>query len=290
MPVEVPDDLWSKLSELRAVLDATGHHSHTSRKFQNDLIGHVCRNFALGDNLVEVGCYRGGLSTQLALVASYYGLHVHLIDIDANYLQIAGDAIKSFGLSSFVSLHLMNFPAFVDEGRLRSRAVLILIDGDHRYEGVVADIRALLRMQPTPLAAAFHDFSLRYDRPELSNVRVDRAIHDEFGSGFDLEPIGEIAGPRSSIRVDPSPQDGHYHEAGLPEGVLIALPNLTARSIDLPVAERFRKRFARIRKLVRNRVFSRLTSIHGSGHAQLVARVFLSAVNKGRLCSIRAVP
>ncbi len=106
------------------------------------------------------------------------------------------------------------------------RPTLVLIDADHHYDAVAADIRTLYAMASRPYAAAFHDFSLRYTTPELSNVRVDRALIDAFGEDFQHIKIGEIAAPGGpTLQITPQP-DGHYHEFGYSEGVLIVLSQL----------------------------------------------------------------
>ena len=75
----------------------------------------------------------------------------------------------------------MDLPTFVQNSPDYHKPVLVFVDGDHRYDGVVADIRAIRSLATQPYACAFHDFSLRYADGSLIDVRVDRAIKDELG-------------------------------------------------------------------------------------------------------------
>jgi hypothetical protein len=103
-----------------------------------------------------------------------------------------------------------------------------LIDGDHFYKGVVADIRALLAMRTRPFGVAFHGYSLRYANPEGAEIRVDRALHDTLGQNFPHLKIGETSRPGGPLQTAPRPDDPHYHEIGCSEGVLIEFRSLPA--------------------------------------------------------------
>src|SRR4051812_44813381 len=150
------------LASIRSKLAGMGNHSHTTDKFQNDLMGYAYRFAGEGDSLIEVGCFRGGLTAQFAEVGKQLNKHVHVIDIDPGYLEVAKQSAEATSGTENVSFHLCNLPAFVEGIGKGVNVSLALIDGDHSYDGVVADLRALLSMAPRPFAVAFHDFSLRY--------------------------------------------------------------------------------------------------------------------------------
>lgn len=211
-----------ELAEIREEIDAIGRFSHTSKKFQGDLLSFVEDNYERGTCLIEVGCFHGGLTVQLAHVAQKLGLLFDVVDISDQYLEIARDTASLFSLDGKIGFHKTTLTKFVSEER--PKPVLVFVDGDHRYEGVVADIRAIKGMVERPFACAFHDFSLRYADDSLSDVRVDKAILDEFGHDAPLRHIGEIAGA-GQLRTSPG-EDRHYHEFEQPEGVIVVLEGL----------------------------------------------------------------
>ena len=61
---------------------------------------------------------------------------------------------------------------------------LFVVDGDHRYDGVVSDLWNILTSYPEARYGVFHDFSLRYDRANHRDVRVDRALLDTLAMTF----------------------------------------------------------------------------------------------------------
>jgi Methyltransferase domain len=214
----------AELKAIRKALADTECHSHTSLKFQNDVLSFIETNITLGNSLIEVGCYRGGFSTQLAYMANRHGKSVHIIDIDPHYLdQAKSSIVDHVGFTNTVQYHLMDFPAFaatIIGGKIEP--ILVLVDGDHRYDAVVADIKALYTLENRPIGAAFHDYSLRYPAPEQADVRVDLAIMDMLGKDFVHEQIGEIAREGGPLRIYPEEASHfHFHEVGYSEGVLI---------------------------------------------------------------------
>lgn len=217
-----------ELSDIRRELDAIGRFSHTSRKFQDDLLDFIAQHHDRGGSVIEVGCFHGGLTVQLADAVRRHGLSLDVVDIDKGYLATARDTVTRFGLQDSVDFHKTDLAGFLASRRYETPPALVFIDGDHRYDGVVADIRAVRAMPELPYACAFHDFSLRYADGPLTNVRVDRAILDEFGADAPLRQIGVIAGV-GGLRTVPE-ADRHYHETGQPEGVLIVLSEQPHRS------------------------------------------------------------
>ena len=214
------------LADARQKLLAMGNHSHTTDRFQDDLL-HYADVFApQGDALIEVGCFRGGLTAQFALVGKRLGQHLHVVDIDPGYLNVARESVEAVADAEHVTFHLCDFTTFTQGVGRDVRSSLTLIDGDHYYNGVVADIRALLAMPTRPFGVAFHDYSLRYASPELSEIRVDRALHDTLGADFPHVPIGEVSRPGGPLRTRPLGQDTHFHQEGCSEGVLVEFRNL----------------------------------------------------------------
>jgi hypothetical protein len=209
-----------RIQSIRAALLTSGNHSHTSPKFQDDLLMYAEAFSANGNCLIEVGCFRGGMTVQFASLAQRLKQHVHVIDIDQGYLDLTKQLVETMVGASNVTFHLCDLSTFVHGAGRDTRPTLILIDGDHRYDGVVADIRALYAMRTPPFAVAFHDFSLRYATVEGADVRVDRALRNTLGTDFPHIPIGEVSRIGGFLRTDPG-ADGHYHEIGCPEGVLV---------------------------------------------------------------------
>lgn len=208
------------IAALRDQIQADGNFSNTTMAFQDDLLRYGEEFASRGNCFIEVGCLRGGMTAQLAALARDLGQKVHAIDIDPGFLSVARDTVAATVGEGHAEFHHMDFTRFVAEAGPEIRPSLVLIDGDHFYDGVVADIVALFAMKSVPYAAAFHDYSLRYSHPEGAGVRVDLALHDTLGRGFEHVPLGEVARDGGALRTIPGP-DHHFHELGKSEGVLI---------------------------------------------------------------------
>ena len=202
------------LQTIRATLTSQWDHSHTSVKFQDSLLQFVRDNSELGGSVVEVGCYKGGLTTQLAWICRELGKQLFVVDVSAEYMDIAKRNVDQMvprnaatwfvgDLSNFMKQHGGDIP----------RPIVVFIDGDHRYPGVVEDISAVLQTKNMPHALIFHDFGLRSRVPEYAEARVDLAILDSLGRDIRMRGIGEIS--YSHI------EGPFYFEIGLPEGVII---------------------------------------------------------------------
>lgn len=214
------------IENIRATLSEMGNFSHTTDKFQNDLLHHARAFASHGNCLIEVGCYRGGLTSQFAWLAKQLGQHLHVIDIDPGYLYVAKESVQATSDDSNVSFHLCDFATFIQgEGRDINPS-FALIDGDHYYNGVVADIKALLSMPIRPYGVAFHDYSLRHADPELSEIRVDLALKDTLGPDFPHTKIGEVSREGGPLRTKPGNDNSHFHELAVSEGVLIEFRSL----------------------------------------------------------------
>lgn len=215
-----------QIDTVRETLNRMGNHSHTTEKFQNDLLRYADLFSSQGTSLIEVGCFRGGLTAQFAWVGKQLGQHLHVIDIDAGYLQVAREAVLATTDASNVSFHLCDLATFIRDEGSEIRPSFALIDGDHFYKGVVADIRALLSMSIRPYGVAFHDYSLRYGDPALAEVRVDRALKDTLGHDFPHVKIGELSRLGGPLRTSPQGSDTHFHEIDCSEGVLVEFRSL----------------------------------------------------------------
>jgi hypothetical protein len=218
----------------RRVLEL-GNHSHTSLTFQDDILAFVKQHADRGTWVVEVGCYRGGLTAQLAYLCRELGKSLHVVDINEDYLGIARQSVRTVTDDSHVEYYCGEFQGFVSKRLVSGPAILTVIDADHRYDAVRRDIAALYLLNPPPYAVAFHDFSLRYTTSELQEVRVDQAIVDFFGAAVQYRELGEIAGVGPTLATSPG-EDGHYHQQGSPEGVLLLCGEDAAQGLGSEVA------------------------------------------------------
>lgn len=170
--------------------------------------------FEGGGDFVEVGCFRGGISAQLAALALRFGRKVTVCDINADYLAQTRSAIELVGASNaagFFQGTLAELAASGSAGNVHG----VFIDGDHRYEGVMLDIQAFRSFEKRPRYLAFHDFCLRSNQPGLTTVRVDLAVMDAFKGTAVFRPMGLIAGFDANA---PDRSADVYFETGLPEG------------------------------------------------------------------------
>jgi SAM-dependent methyltransferase len=215
----------ARIGEIRAKLHAQGRHSWTTATFQNQLLSFIQLNAHRGDFVIEVGCARGGLTAQLAYLTDGLGKALYAVDVDQTMLDQAAQAVRESTGTIPDSTHFFrgDLRSFLSRPRMSDRCILAFIDGDHRYDGVIRDIRALVDSRlARPLSIAFHDFSLRYDDESLADVRVDRAIRDALRDET-LMPIGELSG-LSSLVTEPSSETLRaYYERGGSEGVLVTL-------------------------------------------------------------------
>jgi hypothetical protein len=215
------------IQAIRTRLVAIGSWSHTSAAFQNQILSFIRLNAAAGDFVIEVGCFRGGLTAQIAYTTHILNKAFYTVDINRDMLDVAAEAVRhSVGtIPESTHFHAGDLKSLLTERSPQGRCILLFIDGDHRYAGVVADIRAVLQSTlPRPLTLAFHDYSLRSLPDRGIDVRIGDAIRDELGP-LTLYPIGDLAGLSDLLRCEPDPRsDGTYHQAGRPEGVMMTIP------------------------------------------------------------------
>jgi predicted O-methyltransferase YrrM len=111
--------------------------------------------------VVEVATYKGGLTAQLALICARLGWPCWSLDVDSSFAAMAADLVQRVGLAETVSFHFGPLESFTPMVKMAQRPVLVILDGDHRYDAVmqisVASIgsrccpcRCLSRLQPAP--------------------------------------------------------------------------------------------------------------------------------------------
>jgi predicted O-methyltransferase YrrM len=214
-----------QIAEIRGKLQASGNHSWTSTTFQNQLLSFVQLNAHRGDFVIEVGCYWGGLTSQLSHLTNALGKELYAVDVDGSMLDRAARTVKESTGSLPDSTHFFrgDLESFLSQTKTGHRCILVFIDGDHSYDGVLKDIRTILKSRLVrPLSIAFHDFALRYAADSAPDVRVDHAIFNALGNET-LMPMGDLSG-LSSLPCEPSSVtwQGHYYKGGS-EGVLVTL-------------------------------------------------------------------
>lgn len=216
------DKMAEDLREVRNLLAREGCQSWTSEKYQNDVYSFVLENQEHGKGIVEIGCYKGGLSVFLAFVSQKLGWPFYTIDINQQFIGETKNLLGKLALDDHVTFFVGTLNQFVEQVKLADPALLVIVDGDHHYEGVLNDIKNIYRMNYQSYAAVFHDFSLRHE--DLPDERVDKAIYDFWGDEVSLLRIGEQFDENTSypLKNRPGP-DGHYWELNGSEGVIVKL-------------------------------------------------------------------
>jgi SAM-dependent methyltransferase len=215
--------VYKNIENINLAMAKVGCSSHTSKNYQNDVLELILAGENIAGDVIEVGCYLGGLTAILAHATEIIGKKLYVVDISAEYVAIAKKEIEKNGLGTNIIFHVGDLADFLRYQRFSDPLYACIIDGDHHYKGVVADIRTILDKIPETKNVVFHDYSLRYtEQSGLSDVRVDKAIHDTFPSSTTISFIGEKAGEGQVLRIIPS-ADGHYHEKGKYEGALVKL-------------------------------------------------------------------
>ena len=217
--------IMAEAAEVRLKARAKGSLSWTSDEFQRDLLAFLGENYDKGAAVIEVGCYLGGLSAQLAAVCHRLGWRFYAVDVGETFIETTRSLLDGLGLGEISTTYVGTLRSFAHEVRPDVKATLILIDGDHAYDAVREDIASVYELPRLPYAAAFHDFSLRHP---TTGEFVDRAVRDAFGPSTPIRPIGLriLEGAPSGTfptRENPQP-DGHYWEAPGSEGAVLELP------------------------------------------------------------------
>jgi hypothetical protein len=209
-------------AQLRRILTAENCASYSSIKYQDDVLRFIVENADKGGDIIEVGCYKGGMTAQLAVMANKFHRRFYVVDTSMAWRDHTEKLLERLGvLGPTIFFHIGRLISLVT-----SPTFLIILDADHRYDAVMADIAAIKKIQP--YAVAFHDFSLRH----VSDVYgVDRAIYDSFGPEVELVKIGDTTDKLNSPKVpyrpseqEPHPDNGWYWEENGVEGVILTMP------------------------------------------------------------------
>jgi len=211
------------IDTMRSDMAAVNCQSHTTIKYQDDILNLLQSEAdSVSCDVIEIGCYLGGLTTQLSYACAALGKRLHVVDINIQYLNNTLHHMDRLGVGKNVLCFTGDLETFLSTVRFDHPPLLIVIDGDHAYDGVIKDINAILKYQPQTKHLVFHDFSLRYVQPELANIRVDKAIQDTLGSLRPILPFGSEVKEGAPLATSPA-SDGHFHELGMHEGAHIHL-------------------------------------------------------------------
>jgi hypothetical protein len=208
--------------QLRQRLIAENCASYSSIKYQDDVLRFIVENADKGGDIIEVGCYKGGMTAQLAVMANKLRRRLCVVDTSMVWLDHTQALLERLGVlgptTFFYCGHLSILVA--------TPTLVIVLDADHRYNAVGADIVAIKKIQP--YAVVFHDFSLRHVSEQYG---VDRAIYDSFGQDVKLVKIGDTTDKLNSFSKPPycptgdesHPEDGWYWEENGQEGVILIM-------------------------------------------------------------------
>jgi cephalosporin hydroxylase len=209
-----------QFDRIRKVSQEMGCFSWTSREYQDDILNYLLEYRHRGCGVIEVGCYKGGLSALIACLCREFKWPFYTIDIDEAAVTSTRNLLSLLDLSQDVTFHHGTLASFVSIMAMNDRPALIILDGDHRYEAVLNDIHDVYRLKRLPYAAVFHDFSLRHP---TSGEKVDQAVKDSLGD----RPIRQIGarmdGSGKYPTKDKPSDDGHWWEVPGSEGAIVEL-------------------------------------------------------------------
>ncbi|MEN6440734.1 MAG: methyltransferase domain-containing protein [Syntrophobacter sp.] len=223
---------------IRGAMASLDCKSQTSDIYQDSLIKFLFDNKHVGGPIIELGCYKGGLTAQLAFMAKVSGTHLFVVDVSPEWLQHTKSLLEKFNLNTHTTFYKGTLADFAADAEFTRKPLLLIIDGDHRYEKVLEDIESIYKLNMIPYAVAFHDYSLRY--VSMYNTYVDKAIHDSFGPDINPIRIGEQMDecPHLPKKHNPEPREGLYWEEHGSEGVILYPPGQLPESADKIAATR----------------------------------------------------
>lgn len=214
-PAKFPNLSEERLQEIRAFAAQRDSASQSKTSYQDHVLFFMRSNAFRGDNIVEVGCYKGGLTVQYAYLCKALGKHLHVVDIDEKLLKHTQQLVEELGFADIASFHLMDYEAFTKSEFFPCNTIATVIDADHSYQGCLKDCMTLQKVLHATYGVIFHDFSLRYTG--WDGVGVDRAIYEVFGQDVRLYPIGF-----QSVASEPPTPEGAYLESNC--GVIMVVP------------------------------------------------------------------
>ena len=199
-------------------------HAETGPVLHTDLYEYIRGNKDKGKGVIEIGSYKGASSIVLAYVCKELQMSFYTLDINQGYLAYTRDLLEELGLAAHTTFFPGSAADFAQVTRLEYKPLLVFVDGDHTYSGVVKDIKAIYQLNRRPYAMAFHDFSLRSFKYE--NINVDRAICDTFGQRVEYKRIGVQFGEHPTPSQDNPSAQGSYWEYNGSEAVLVEIDSV----------------------------------------------------------------
>jgi SAM-dependent methyltransferase len=226
--VFAPGETFTKdLATIRQVALNEKSQSLTSERYQDDIISFVHQNSKSGKGIVEVGCFKGGLSAVLALVCKTFNWPFCVIDISEEHINYTKSLLTKLGFVNDVHFFVGPLERFALEVSLANASLLAVIDGCHHQANVIYDIAALYNLNKRCYAAVFHDFSLRYigESQGPFATGVDVSIYECFGHTYPLQRIG------IQFQEEKVAPDGSYFLKGGSEGAILVLPEKCSERI-----------------------------------------------------------
>jgi predicted O-methyltransferase YrrM len=188
-------------------------HAETGSPLHVDLYEYILAHQDKGSGVIEIGCYKGASSIVLAYACQELQMPFFTLDINNIYLDYTRNLLLDLDLAQHTTFFLGSMPQFAETMALPDNPILVFVDGDHSYSGVLTDIRAIYRLKRRPYAIAFHDFSLRSFK--YTNIAVDKAVYDAFGANAPLRRIGVQFGEHPTpSRENPSPSGSYWDYQG----------------------------------------------------------------------------
>lgn len=204
---------------VRKTSQKLGYESWTSLKYQDDILTYL--KWMDGcSGIIEVGCYKGGLTCLLATFCKLKSWPLWALDVDLQALKITETHLQKNELSGSAILHHGDLNSFSQKVFLKEKPALVILDGDHQYNAVLHDIQSVFKLNKLPKAIAFHDYSLRHP---TTDERVDDAVKFLLGNR-PIQEIGEKMDGLSNYPTKSKPsQDGHYWFVPGSEGAIVNL-------------------------------------------------------------------
>lgn len=205
------------MKKIRSYCEQEGKISWTSREYQEAIHAVLLDKALSPGSVVEVGCYKGGLSAQLAYFCKLLNKKFTFIDVNQNYLDSTENLLKDLGLDKNTKGFLGSFSDYMSNHGVEKPISLAVIDGDHDYDATKTDIHALLSSPPQ--WAIFHDYSLRSFN---TNENVQKAIEEPL-AGCQKTKIGTQFNGVGHPTKDNPYKDGHYWEVPGSEGIKVKI-------------------------------------------------------------------
>lgn len=204
-----------------------GFRALSSKEIVDDIFNYFISQGTLHNNsekgIVEVGCFRGGLSVLFAYLSKSLDYPYYIIDINKEHLEFTSDLLSRIGFKNNIHYFSGDFMQFSTSVSLNFPPRFVFIDGDHRYSGVVSDIKALNKLNFKPHAVGFHDFSLRYvGESDLRDTFVDKAVN-EFFEKNEIIRIGYQFNENPTPSKQCPGEGGFYWEPMGSEAVIVKL-------------------------------------------------------------------